>query len=209
LRQARISVLCVEVRGVASGPLFEDDFGDPTSGWPVEVTADSSVGYVDDEYAITLDGASRERAGIVWREGPLPNVALEVNARLIEGSGQNTSLGVGCWDHEADEGYVFAVSEAGYAILWFGTKDVVELASGPLVQGQVGGMHRIRAVCLVGFGPASFTLELDGRQLAQATQPEGAGVHDFTAMVLIVGTDTDVPVEARFDDALARAVTPS
>jgi hypothetical protein len=93
--------------------LYKDDFSDLNSGWkPVSsVATNSTVGYADGVYRITVNSANRDE----WATPGLnlADVRIEVDAIKIGGD-RNNRFGIICRATGADSFYVFLISSDGY-----------------------------------------------------------------------------------------------
>ena len=92
-------------------PTFVDDFSNPNSGWTVESGADSSSQYDNGRLLLTLATPNQLLTSRLAGR-PLPNLALEVETRLIEGP-TGSSYGIVARQRDADHLYLFEVSGQG------------------------------------------------------------------------------------------------
>jgi hypothetical protein len=93
------------------GPLFQDDFKDPGSGWGADQRDGFDRGYDEGVYFFDLRASN-------WLAWAFPgenfdDVSIEVNARVASGA-QDGHYGVLCRYKDADNFYYFAVSADGY-----------------------------------------------------------------------------------------------
>lgn len=191
-------------------PLVQDDFSDSASGWPNDEGLDSSFGYEGGAYRIEAQGPDPYGVYLVWREGPLPNVAVEADVLLPSGDGASAAAGVGCHERE-DAGYVFVVGFGGeFAIVRFDERGEA------LVTGQIpppalvpGSSTRIRGECRAGFGETKLTMYVNGTKVAETTEPDDGGYHAFSAIRLVVVGTTEDEVDVRFDNAYVIGIQPS
>lgn len=197
-------VIALAVLGMAlyGRPLVEDDFSDVTSGW-------DGSGYVDGGYEMSsgvADGQERY-VGLIWKEGTFPNVAVEVDVRVLEGA-DDAIVGVGCARSGTETGYTFALrADGGYVIQRFAGTQFELLEEGGTDARPADGAVRIRGECRAGYGGHELRMLVDGRLVASvAVEP---GVREFDAMTLASGSPSGDPVRVRFDDALAIAIQPS
>jgi hypothetical protein len=193
----------------------QDDFSDPTSGWPRDNGEDALLDYADDGYRILVKGPGGRDARLSF-ESRVEAVSVEADATERAGpysSGQIDEYefhGVACWGAEAESdrlelGYKFALTPEGhYGIL----KDdqsgegLVILAEGDLNVARYGMTNRIRGDCTADFGRSTLlVLYVDGRKIAHARDPDGPD--RFPAIGLTVGT-SEVGTDILFDNVLAR-----
>jgi hypothetical protein len=192
-------------------PLLEDDFSDASSGWGTSGPPRSGS-YVDGGYEVRLDpeGADDHALmGLVWDEGTRPNVAVEVDAAILEGSDRSL-VGVACAASAADTGYAFLVAGDGtYQI-----RRLYENGTRVLEEGQIDGPTvddapiRIRGECRAGYGDHEMRLLVDGGLVATVPAAPG-GTPDFDAVGLVVVSAEGDAVRGRFDDVYAIAIQPS
>jgi hypothetical protein len=199
--------------GLYGLPLVSDDFSDETSGWPQESQLDWTAGYHEGAYRILLHGSAPSFSGLVWSEGPRPNVAVEADVFLASGDPSVAEIGVMCVSRGVG-GYVFSIGPgSSFKIEGYGpgAPTWMVIAEGELPEGTGLGEepHRIRGECRAGSGPAKVTMYVDGTKVAEA-DVTGLGPTSFDSIGLFARAHGDPPpnVDARFDDALAIAVEP-
>lgn len=187
-------------------PVVQDDFSDTASGWPNDEGLDSSFGYEGGAYRIEAQGPDPHGVYLVWREGALPNVAVEADVLLPSGDG---AAGVGC-SEENDFGYLFVVGGGEFTIGRFGD-DGQALVTGQIPQAALvpGSSIRIRGECRAGFGETRLTMYVNGTKVGEATEPDEGGVRSFTAIRLVAISGGDNEVDVRFDDAYVIGIEPS
>jgi hypothetical protein len=93
---------------------YEDDFGDPNSGWDVYTKADTQAGYQDGEYRLAV-----YREGyITWANPTLQqefsDFQVEVDARLVDGPVDNTLGLLVHYQAGRRSYYWFQISSDGY-----------------------------------------------------------------------------------------------
>jgi len=94
--------------------LYEDDFSDPSSGWPTPSSEVYEGYYEDGEYHIL---AKESCAAWIWRGvGPFTDFALEVDARQISGPDQG-GYGLVFRFKDSENFYRFLVSEDSYYLV--------------------------------------------------------------------------------------------
>ena len=185
---------------VESPVLFEDDFSDPSSGWPEEESDIRRAGYRDGYYFITvLEGTAWSWPGITHAD-----VVVEVEAtQAYAGPGNDNSYGVRCRLQTGGDGYFMRISGDGYYSIVKRVDDEYEYlvdwtASDAIRQGN--STNLIRAVC---DGP-SLVLEVNGQVLGEATDST------FTEgdVGFAVATYEDAPTEVHFDNLVVSRPAP-
>jgi hypothetical protein len=63
--------------------LFEDDFSDPTSGWPVWSEATSEFKYENGEYSVLIKTKTAARSLLQYAKGPLSDFSVEVDVKDV------------------------------------------------------------------------------------------------------------------------------
>ncbi|MBA3737434.1 MAG: hypothetical protein H0W97_02595 [Actinobacteria bacterium] len=191
-------------------PVIQDDFSDPSSGWPLNEGLDRSVGYQEGTYRIELRGADSHGASLTWSEGALPNVAVEADVRLRSGDRSTAAAGIGCLEREG-LGYVFVIGFDGeFAIGRF--DDIGEtLVTGHLPPSALptGSSYTIRAECRAGYGVTRLAMYVNGTKVADTTEPDDGGYRTFTALRLVAVSTAEDMVDVRFDNASVIAIEPS
>lgn len=112
LRVLALSLLvCSCTRGDDQGPLFQDDFDNPRSGWGAGQREEFERGYEEGEYFIEL----HKPHWFIWAYPgqQFEDVSVEVDARLASGS-QDSHFGLLCRYVDVDNFYYFAISADGY-----------------------------------------------------------------------------------------------
>jgi serine/threonine-protein kinase len=196
----------------ASGPplpgggiLFEDDFGDASSGWDIdEYDSGASVGYASGVYRIL----GVEDGIMAWgaAQQDLADLAIGVDATQVAApANDNNGYGVMCRVQQgtSGDGYAFLVSGDGYYTIQIISKGDYE----PLVQWessdairQGNSTNHLRAVC-------------DGTNLAFYVNGElMTEVQDATYatgdIALLAGTLEAEPTEVHFDNLVVSSPLP-
>lgn len=93
------------------GPLFQDEFDSPDSGWGTDQRGEFERGYEGGEYFIEL----HEPNWFAWAYPGMQfdNVSAEADSRLTSGS-HDSHLGVLCRHTDVYNFYYFAISTDGY-----------------------------------------------------------------------------------------------
>jgi hypothetical protein len=191
-------------------PVLEDDFSDPASGWLVRAGPDWSVGYDKGAYRIELRGPDTKSTFLIWREGALPNVAVEADVLLRSGDRSTSGAIIGCLVSES-VGYGFGIGDDSAGILSFHEDRVTSLATAdlPPTVWVTGATNRIRGECRAGFAGARLTMYVNGTKVAEATEPGEGEYRAFTAIDLAVQSLADDKIDVRFDNAFVIAIQPS
>ncbi len=97
------------------GPLlYEEDFGDPTSGWWTSSDANYEVAYLDDQYVFSI--AAEDYGVWTWAGKSFGDFILDVEAGQVSGPNLN-SYGVTFRFQDSDNFYRFSISGNGqYAV---------------------------------------------------------------------------------------------
>ncbi len=174
-------------------PVLQDDLSDPASGWPVDAGPDWSLGYHEGGYRIELAGPDSQGVFLMWREGALPNVAVEADVNPVTGDQAHSAAGVGCLVSQGI-GYVFVIGfNDTFAILRFDEDGLTSLTGGhlPSTVHVMGSTYRIRGECRAGFGGARLTMYIDGTKLKEATEPDEGKYRAFQAIRLVAACRGD------------------
>lgn len=96
-----------------AGPLFEDDFSDPNTGWYLDDSEEGSYAYVDGVYAVTAQTQDLQMWGNAGHA--FGDVTIEVDATQVSApANDNNAYGVGCRVQENGDGYYLRISGDGY-----------------------------------------------------------------------------------------------
>jgi predicted Ser/Thr protein kinase len=174
--------------------IFQDDFGNPVSGWEIGEYEAGDVGYKNGVYFVT----SSENASMMWgvSNRSFDDIVIEVDASQISaGPESDNAYGVVCREQGNGDGYYLRISGDGfYSIAKAAGEDIIPLvdwAQSSVIQ-QGNATNHIRAVC---DGP-TLTLFVDGQNLAT--------VEDTTFaqgdIALTATTFEDQPTEVHFDN---------
>lgn len=144
--------------------IYEDNFSDPTSGWPVGQDDSGKTAYQDGAYLIRVDDTQL----LLWVTAgyDLRNVLVGVSTRVDTSVGDG-DFGLICRYQDSDNFYGLEVSEDGYTSIW-------KLRRGkyvPLVQWRklppaLRGLktYALEAICL----GTSLKLVVNGQVVAEA-----------------------------------------
>jgi hypothetical protein len=202
-------------------PIVDDDFSDPASGWSTDEDPGVALAYVQGSYRILVKKPSPQdsRLPLGSLDDPKTYGGLSVEADATERTGPKKSgplasdpfefHGVACW---ADEGastdgtaYKFVLTPDGYYAIFKEVSTGGALQTLTEGQGSFGGFgatNRIRGDCLpTGDGSTSLVLYIDGRRVAEATDPDG--LDRFSAIGLTVET-SEGGTDVLFDNVVVR-----
>ena len=100
-----------EASTLPQGVLFQDDFSDPTSGWPESNTESGYTGYDQSGYRIFVTVPSFD----IWATPglSLTDVSIEVDATKISGD-DNNDFGIICRHVDPENFYVVLISSDGF-----------------------------------------------------------------------------------------------
>jgi hypothetical protein len=191
----------VEVRDVRIAE--QDDFSDPTSGWPSRADAESEAGYAEGAYRIVVK--QEDWGGYVYDylEPRLVALRLEVEAtQITDTSGDR--IGATCYtDIDSDVGYEFGIEpvDRSYYVSAFQGEDYRDLETSEEAADAIRPQeeeNRLRIECIVTRnGPTVLTLAVNGEALVR-TEDEGEG-REFDGIGFFAAT-TEGGAEALFDD---------
>jgi hypothetical protein len=183
------------------GVLFEDDFGDPSSGWEVGDYDEGSEGYGDGYYFIRgeADGI------VVWAvpSQDFTDFTVDVDTTQVTGPGNdNNGYGIICRVQPGPEGdgYAFFISGDGFYTIQEitgGDYDALVSWSTSSVINQGNASNHIRAVC---DGP-NLALYVNGQLLAEATDT----TYTSGDVALAAGTLEPQATEIHFDNVVIAA----
>jgi serine/threonine-protein kinase len=182
----------------AAGPiLYQDDFGDPSSGWEVQDYGDTGVA----EYGAGYYRMVGAMDGImVWTVGfqNFADLIMEVDTTQISAApNNNNGYGMMCrlQPGTSGDGYAFLISGDGYYSIQLITKGdyepLVEWATSPVVN-QGNSANHLRVIC----DGTYLALIVNGELLAEtndASYTEGD-------IAFVTGTLEPEPTEVHFDN---------
>ena len=182
----------------AGGPLLQDDFSDPSSGWEIGDYEGGSVGYKDGIYFVRGESSGDVMWGVANRS--FSDVVIEVDAtQVLAPANNNNAFGVKCREQGGD-GYGFVISGDGYysiQIITGGDWDpLVEWTTSDTVR-QGNATNHIRAIC----DGTQLALFVNGELLAEiedSTYTEG----DIS---LTAATFENEPTEIHYDNLIVRS----
>lgn len=178
--------------------LYQDDFSDTNSGWPVTSDASKSASYTaDGRYQLTALEAQQD----IWAHPgqSFGDVSLEVDAAKVEGS-DNNNFGLLCRFVDDGNFYFFWISSDGYQVIGkyqggqatFLSTEKMQ-ASSAIQQGAAS--NHLRADCV----GSNLTLYVNGTQVASASDTSFAN-GDVGVMI---GTFDEPNVAIAFDNFVA------
>lgn len=135
----------------ASGILFEDDFGDPKSGWGVRAVPDYEIGYIGGEYGIVVHKAQHEAWAVAPQLGNLGDFSVEVDARRVSGPEDNDFGLLVRYQEDSDEFYALTISSDGFFAvqLWQGEvwEELVKWTESPAIRKGEKAVNRLKVEC--------------------------------------------------------------
>jgi hypothetical protein len=169
-----------------------DDFSNPASGWTEEDTADVEHAYEDGEYRISAISPELSRFSLLDFAVPVDHVLLEVDATLRSPASDEDGVGIGCYMSEA-AGYVVSIWPDGFYEIGLDpvdTETISTLANGTSRDAiePAGSVNRIGIECDSGL-PATVTLTVNGRPVAEAQHDEALRGFHIVALVVVPGPD--------------------
>ncbi len=180
----------------AGGVIFEDDFSNENSGWPVSEDADARVSYWNESYLIQVF----ETDFMVWGalEDDFGDVIVTVDFEVIKSIG-DADFGILCGYHDIENFHGLEVTEDGYFSIWkYEDGEFVAL-----VDWRVSsiipktGTGTLTAACIDG----SLALAVNGTPLVEVedTSLRGGGVG------LVVGTWDTADAQVAFDNIIIKS----
>ncbi len=132
-----------------SNVIFQDDFGNPASGWEIGEYDTGDVGYKDGVYFVTSTTEDQVMWGVANRS--FDNCVIEVDAtQILAGPESNNAYGVVCRDQGNGDGYYLRISGDGYygiAIAQDGEFEaLVEWTRSSAIR-QGNASNQIQAIC--------------------------------------------------------------
>jgi hypothetical protein len=181
-----------------SDVIFQDDFGNSSSGWEVGDYEGGSVGYQGGAYAVVSGKTNSTMWGVANRS--FDNVAIEVDATQVSaGPTNNNDYGVVCREQGDGNGYYLLVSGDGFYAILKSAQDEFQ----PLVDwtessavNQGNATNRIKAVC----NGSTLELFVNGQRLTSAED----STYTKGDIALTATTYEDAATEVHFDDLTVR-----
>lgn len=163
-----LETLMAQFGSQASGAvIYQDDFSDVSTGWPVDTFAEGGTSYYDGQYRITVN----EVDYAVWANsatGDYADISTEVDAVMLAGPQEN-EFGLLCRFVDNDNFYIATIASDGYYFIWRrlngGDWELVGMESGEFSEAIRTGnqSNRIRLDCV----GSSITLYANGVELIQ------------------------------------------
>ena len=185
--------------GSATGELLlEDDFSEPDSGWEVGEYEGGTVGYLSNIYQVESFGDGNVMWGVAGEV--LDDVVIEVNATQFSApDNDNNDYGVACRIQDEGAGYYLLISGDGYYSIMKAVGDerdpLVDWTESDVIN-RGNASNDIRGTC----DGSSLTLEVNGQQLASATDSEF-----LNGDVALTATSyEDASTQVYFDDVQVR-----
>ncbi len=196
---ALLLLICGCTMGDDQGPLFQDEFDNPRSGWGTDQREEFKRGYEEGEYLIELHKPN----WFAWADPgtQFDDVSVEVDVHLTSGS-QDSHFGVLCRHVDVDNFYYFAVSADGYYAIFRRTDggdlkvltgDGSGMVPSPAI--RMGGQtNRVLAVCQ----GDELGLYVNGELLESVTDD----THTQGDVGLGAGSGPEGDVRVQFDNLL-------
>jgi hypothetical protein len=178
----------------AQNILFQDDFSDPNSGWPVASDADKAVSYSNGQYLMQAITAKQD----MWAHPgkKLGDVSITVDATKSNGP-DNNDFGIVCRFVDDNNFYFFMVASDGYQAIGKYLDGKFSYLSADKMQPTTAvnagsTLNKLRADCV----GSTLTLYANGQMLSTVTDTS------FTTgdVGLLVGTFDEPNVSVQFDN---------
>lgn len=193
------SLACSSGSGGGDGNiLYQDDFSNENSGWPVSADSDKAASYTDGQYLIQAFAAKQD----VWAhphdpaEKSFSDVSIEVDATKFSGT-DNNDFGIVCRFVDDNNFYFLIISSDGYQVIGkYENGEIVYLSSDEMqptdAVKQGSATNHLRADCV----GSTLTLYVNGQQVASVTDTS------FTSgdIGLTVGTFDEPNASVTFDN---------
>jgi hypothetical protein len=172
--------------------VFEDDFSNPATGWPVEDGPLGGLGYMEGEYRVRLNQAA-PAVGVPAPVCALHDVLLQVDGRAIPGATFAYGLAFGvAFGDSAPEMYALVVRTDSQAALLKMQADWTYLVPWtPFAAGSPYDRLRVERRA------QSIRALVNGRLIAAVNDDALSGARQVGLVVSAMGA---APVEARFDN---------
>ena len=185
--------------GSATGELLlEDNFSDPASGWEVGEYEGGTVGYLSNIYQVESFGDGNVMWGVAGEV--FDDVVIEVTATQFSApDNDNNDYGVACRIQDEGAGYYLLISGDGFYAIMKAVGDdrdpLVDWTESDAIN-QGNASNDVRGTC----DGNSLTLEVNGQQLASATDSEF-----LSGDVALTATSyEDASTQVYFDDVRVR-----
>jgi len=178
--------------------LLEDDFSSPSSGWEVGEYEGGTVGYLLNIYQVESFGDGNVMWGVAGEV--FDDVVIEVNATQFSApDNDNNDYGVACRIQDEGAGYYLLISGDGFTAIMKAVGDerdpLVDWTESDAIN-QGNASNDVRGTC----DGNSLTLEVNGQQLASATDSEF-----LSGDVALTATSyEDASTQVYFDDVRVR-----
>ncbi len=141
---------------IAPEPLYRDDFSGPAGGWETEEDEDTTTSYADGEFRIAVHSENY----MAWSNPTPPlsltNLAIQVDARLVEGPlDNNLGLLVRCREsqdtQDTDDFYWYEISSDGYygVVLRYNDdwRTLIPWEESDAIHQGVGAVNHLQVLC--------------------------------------------------------------
>ncbi len=177
---------------VPSGPLFQDDFSNPASGWLTADDEGGSIAYRDGALLVRNQGlgtALFTDAGLT-----VDDATIEVDVEWVDGT-QDNWMGVSCRMQENNDNYAFLISADGFYLLARYSAGVAQPLDGPNPAAAVrtgAAVNHMRVEC------RGDSLRLWVNDTLLSEQRDGTLTEGIVG--LLVDSLDGTPTEVRFDN---------
>lgn len=148
-----LETLMAQFGGQASGAvIYQDDFSNTNTGWPMDSFTEGSTGYYNGQYRITVT----ETDYAIWSvsgNGPFADIRVEADAVMLGGTEEN-EFGLICRFVDNGNFYAATIASDGYFFIWrrinFGDWELVGMEEGQVSPAIFTGTqsNRIRLDCI-------------------------------------------------------------
>ena len=192
------ALACSNLSFGSSSGQYEDDFGNPKSGWETGDYEGGSVGYKDGAYFVVSSDENTTMWGVANKS--FDDVVIEVDATQVSASSDdNNDYGVICREHDDGQGYYMLISGDGYYAIARAENEefewLVDWTESDVIR-QGNATNHIRATC----DGSTLALFVNGQRLATAEDSAFASGD----IALTATTYEDVATEIHFDNLKVR-----
>lgn len=173
--------------------IYEDDFADESTGWPVGNNLDEKYGYQNGRYVIQVK--SSNYISPITRGENLTDVVIKINAKVEQSSGDG-EFGLFCRYQDGNNLYMFEVTQDGYYAIY----RMLNGAWSPLIDytysDQIASLTsaEVQASCI----GSTLSLAVNDKVLAEVSDSSlASGDYGF-----FVGTFTNAGHVVSFDNLL-------
>ena len=188
------ALACTSLPSGSSEGQYEDDFGDPKSGWETGDYDGGSVGYKDGAYFVVSSEMNTTMWGVANQS--FDDVVIEVDGTQVSApTDNNNDYGVICREHGEGEGYYLLISGDGYYAIAKAENEefewLVDWTESDVIR-QGNATNHIRVTC----DGSTLALFVNDKRLATADD----STFSSGDIALTATTYGDVGTEIHFDD---------